>query len=71
MLEAAFRPEYPNDKPDRALALHLQYLLFDDDKVALGSRDESDEKLFVLRPFVFAAHRVSAAVSTEQSQSPH
>ena len=48
--------------PDRALALHLSYLLTDPAELATEPRDVSDEKLFVLRPFVFAAHKVSLPV---------
>lgn len=59
MLESAVQPGYPPDTPDRALALHLSYLLTDQEKLANESREDSDEKLFVLRPFVFAAHKVS------------
>lgn len=59
MLESALRPQFPPDSADRALALHLSYLLCDPESLAYESRDESDEKLFVLRPFVFAAHKVS------------
>lgn len=58
MLESAVQPGYPPDTPDRALALHLSYLLTDPVKLANESKEESDEKLFVLRPFVFAAHKV-------------
>lgn len=62
MLESALRPQFPPDSADRALALHLSYLLCDPDSLAYESRDESDEKLFVLRPFVFAAHKVNKAL---------
>ncbi|UZJ55030.1 hypothetical protein CBS101457_004350 [Exobasidium rhododendri] len=60
MFESALRPLYPEDSPDRALALHLYYLLSDPSKLRLESRNESDERLLVLRPFVFAAHRYEA-----------
>lgn len=59
MLEAAYKPEYPRNTVDRALALHLNYLLTTPATNLAESQDESDERLFVLRPFVFAAHRVS------------
>lgn len=58
MLEAAVQPGYPPDTPDRCLALHLSHLLTDPATLAKETRDESEEKLFVLRPFVFAAHKV-------------
>jgi hypothetical protein len=61
MFESALRPEYPEDTPDRGLALYLYYLLSDQNKLVAETRDESDEKLMVLRPFVFAAHRVSGS----------
>lgn len=59
MLESAFKPQYPVNTPDRALALHLQYLLSNPAVIGTESQEESDQKLFVLRPFVFAAHKVS------------
>jgi hypothetical protein len=59
MFECAIRPEYPRDTPDRSLALHLHYLVSDPDNLSPDGMRESDEKLFVLRPFVFAAHQVS------------
>jgi hypothetical protein len=71
MLTAAFRPEYPQDSPDRALAFHLNYLISDPDKLETENRDESDEKLFVLRPFVFAAHRVSALTTVGKGTIIH
>lgn len=58
MLQSAIQPGYPPDTTDRALALHISYLLTDPEKLAHETREESDEKLFVLRPFVFAAHKV-------------
>ena len=59
MLESAVSPGYPPETVDRALALHLVYLLTDPEQLGRESKDESDERLFVLRPFVFAAHKVS------------
>jgi hypothetical protein len=59
MLESAYKPEYPCNTVDRALAFHLNYLLTTPATILAESQDESDERLFVLRPFVFAAHRVS------------
>ncbi|PWN47476.1 hypothetical protein IE53DRAFT_390385 [Violaceomyces palustris] len=60
MLESSIQPGYPPDTPDRALALHLTYLLTDPEQLAAESKEESEEKLFVLRPFVFAAHKFDA-----------
>ena len=62
MLQSAIQAGYPPETPDRALALHLSYLLTDPAELATEPRDVSDEKLFVLRPFVFAAHKVSLLV---------
>jgi hypothetical protein len=59
MLQAAYKPEYPRNTVDRALAFHLNYLLTSPATLASESQDESDERFFVLRPYVFAAHRVS------------
>lgn len=60
LLEEAIRSGYPPNTTARALALHIDYMLSSPSKLASESRDESDEKLFVLRPFVFAAHRYDA-----------
>ncbi|PWO01213.1 hypothetical protein FA09DRAFT_342096 [Tilletiopsis washingtonensis] len=60
MLQSAIQAGYPPETPDRALALHLSYLLTDPAELATEPRDVSDEKLFVLRPFVFAAHKFDA-----------
>jgi hypothetical protein len=60
LLEEAIRSGYPPNTTTRALALHLDYMLSSPVKMASETRDESDEKLFVLRPFVFAAHRYDA-----------
>lgn len=59
MLESTIQPGYPPESEDRALALYIAYLTSDRAEVALGDRDEAEEKLFVLRPFVFASHKVS------------
>ncbi|SPO35157.1 uncharacterized protein PSFLO_00628 [Pseudozyma flocculosa] len=63
MLSDAVRPGYPADSVDRALALHITYLLTDPEQLASESKDESEEKLFVLRPFVFAAHKFTAMLA--------
>ncbi|PWN35917.1 uncharacterized protein FA14DRAFT_146006 [Meira miltonrushii] len=60
LLEEAIRSGYPPNTTTRALALHLDYMLSSPARLASETRDESDEKLFVLRPFVFAAHRYDA-----------
>lgn len=59
MLESALQPGYPPDTEDRALAMHIRYLMTDPAEYGADNRDEADEKLFVLRPFVFACHKVS------------
>ncbi|KAN0066027.1 hypothetical protein ACQY0O_000119 [Thecaphora frezii] len=63
MLTDAVRPGYPLDSVDRALALHLTYLLTDPEQLASECKDESEEKLFVLRPYVFAAHKYNAMLA--------
>lgn len=60
MLESAISPGYPSDSVHKALALHLLYLLTDPEQLALEPKEEAVEKLFVLRPFVFAAHKFDA-----------
>ncbi|PWZ02783.1 hypothetical protein BCV70DRAFT_197042 [Testicularia cyperi] len=60
MLEAAVQPGYPADAVHKALALHLVYLLTDPEQLAFEPKSESQERLFVLRPFVFAAHKFDA-----------
>ena len=42
------------------MALHLVYLLTDPEQLAFEPRGEAVERLFVLRPFVFAAHKFDA-----------
>lgn len=58
LLETTIYEGYPPNTADRALSLHLSYLLTDPESFVNESRDESDERLFMLRPYVFAAHKV-------------
>lgn len=60
LLQSIIKSGYPANTPDVSLALHVEYMLTDPTRLAKESRDESDEKLFILRPFVFAAHRYDA-----------
>ncbi|KAJ1031845.1 hypothetical protein NDA13_002231 [Ustilago tritici] len=60
MLDGAVQPGYPSDAVHKALALHLVYLLTDPEQLAYEPRSEAVEMLFVLRPFVFAAHKFDA-----------
>lgn len=60
MLEGAVQAGYPSDATHKALALHLIYLLTDPEQLAFEPRGEAVERLFVLRPFVFAAHKFDA-----------
>ncbi len=60
MLDGAIQPGYPSDAVHKALALHLVYLLTDPEQLASEPRTEAAERLFVLRPFVFAAHKFDA-----------
>lgn len=57
MLESALEPGYPPDSEDRALALHIYTLVSDVSDFVYASQDEAEERLFVLRPFVFASHK--------------
>ncbi|PWN28374.1 hypothetical protein BDZ90DRAFT_212529, partial [Jaminaea rosea] len=57
MLESALEPGYPPESEDRALALHIGYLIKDPAELTQESKDEVEEKLFILRPFVFASHK--------------
>ncbi|CEH19380.1 hypothetical protein CBOM_06708 [Ceraceosorus bombacis] len=63
MLEAPTEPVYPPDTLDRSLALHVAFLFTDPLDLAKESRGVSDTKLFVLRPFVFAAHKFDSYVA--------
>lgn len=60
MLDGAIQPGYPSEAVHKALALHLVYLLTDPEQLALEPRSEAAERLFVLRPYVFAAHKFDA-----------
>ncbi|SJX60285.1 uncharacterized protein SRS1_11599 [Sporisorium reilianum f. sp. reilianum] len=60
MLDGAVQAGYPSDAVHKALALHLIYLLTDPEQLAFEPRGEAVERLFVLRPFVFAAHKFDA-----------
>lgn len=60
MLDSAVQAGYPSDAVHKSLALHLVYLLTDPEQLALEPRGEAVERLFVLRPFVFAAHKFDA-----------
>lgn len=60
MLDGAVQTGYPSDAVHKALALHLVYLLTDPEQLAFEPRGEAVERLFVLRPFVFAAHKFDA-----------
>ncbi|SPO19894.1 uncharacterized protein UTRI_00290_B [Ustilago trichophora] len=60
MLDSAVQAGYPSDAVHKALALHLVYLLTDPEQLAFEPRGEAVERLFVLRPFVFAAHKFDA-----------
>ncbi|KAJ9476912.1 hypothetical protein PHBOTO_000594 [Pseudozyma hubeiensis] len=60
MLDSAVSAGYPSDAVHKALALHLVYLLTDPEQLAFEPRGEAVERLFVLRPFVFAAHKFDA-----------
>lgn len=57
MLESAIEPGYPPDSEDRALAVHIYYLITDPARLAQETKDDAEERLFVLRPFVFASHK--------------
>lgn len=57
MLESALQPGYPPDSEERSLALHIDYLTTDPADLANEDKEEAVERLFVLRPFVFASHR--------------
>ncbi|CAO1624611.1 unnamed protein product [Jaminaea pallidilutea] len=57
LLESALEPGYPPANEDKALAMHIDYLLLDPTDLAAQSKDQAEEKLFVLRPFVFASHK--------------
>ncbi|CAO1631285.1 unnamed protein product [Sympodiomycopsis kandeliae] len=57
MLTAALQPGYPPDSEERALALHINYLTTDPAELAVEDKDDALERLFVLRPFVFASHK--------------
>jgi len=58
LLESVITPGYPPESIDRALALHLQYLLFGSAHLSKEDAEVSEEKMFTLRPYVFAAHKV-------------
>lgn len=60
MLDSAVSSGYPSDAVHKALALHLVYLLTDPEQLAFEPKGEAVERLFVLRPFVFAAHKFDA-----------
>ncbi len=60
MLDGAVQAGYPSDAVHKALALHLIYLLTDPEQLAFEPKGEAVERLFVLRPFVFAAHKFDA-----------
>ncbi|TKY90480.1 hypothetical protein EX895_000478 [Sporisorium graminicola] len=60
MLDGAVQAGYPSDATHKALALHLIYLLTDPEQLAFEPKGEAVERLFVLRPFVFAAHKFDA-----------
>ncbi|PWN21344.1 hypothetical protein BCV69DRAFT_167523 [Microstroma glucosiphilum] len=57
MIRSALQPGYPPESEDRALAMHISHLLSDANLLATESKEDADEKLFVLRPYVFASHR--------------
>lgn len=57
MLESALQPGYPPDSEDRALALHISYLTTHPGEMAVEDKDDALERLFLLRPFVFASHK--------------
>jgi hypothetical protein len=63
-LQAVFRQArrkgYPDQSCSTALALQLDYLLTNISELRSQSSDASMRKLFILRPFVFAAHRYDA-----------
>ncbi len=59
ILEGLISMSYPTESVDRTLSLHLQYLLFGNVALAKESMEHCEELMFVLRPYVFAAHRVS------------
>lgn len=40
--------------------MQVSYLLTDPERLPLEDRDDAEEKLFVIRPFVFAAHKYDA-----------
>ncbi|SNX81559.1 uncharacterized protein MEPE_00264 [Melanopsichium pennsylvanicum] len=63
MLDSAVQAGYPSDAVHKALALHLVYLLTDPEQLAFEPRGEAMERLFVLRPFVFAAHKFDAYIA--------
>ncbi|KAF6766796.1 hypothetical protein PSEUBRA_000264 [Kalmanozyma brasiliensis GHG001] len=60
MLDSAVQAGYPSDAVHKALALHLVYLLTDPEQLAFEPKGEAIERLFILRPFVFAAHKFDA-----------
>ncbi|KDN44682.1 hypothetical protein K437DRAFT_247637 [Tilletiaria anomala UBC 951] len=57
MLGSIIKPGYPPDSVDRALSLHLHYLVFGDKELSQETPQDSEERMFVLRPYVFAAHK--------------
>ncbi|KAH8926700.1 hypothetical protein BT69DRAFT_1238772 [Atractiella rhizophila] len=61
LLAAALRPGYPKDTTERCLALWCSWLMGEgSEKIAEESAQESEERFFVLKPYVFAAHNFDA-----------
>lgn len=58
LLGSIMDQSYPPNSVDRALSLHLQWMLFGNAYLSQESAQEIEEKMFVLRPYVFAAHKV-------------
>ncbi|GAA5970151.1 hypothetical protein JCM11641_000289 [Rhodosporidiobolus odoratus] len=58
LLTEALRPGWPRQTAGRALGLWIGWLGGDD--LSTETQKESDERFFVLKPYVFAAHRFDA-----------
>lgn len=58
LLAAAVLPGYPQETPERALSMHIGHSLIDMSELDLETDTESEERFFVLKPYVFAAHIV-------------
>ncbi|KEI37590.1 uncharacterized protein L969DRAFT_96118 [Mixia osmundae IAM 14324] len=61
MLNAAVLPGYSLETADRSLALHLMYMLTTNEDLENEDQDRADERFFVLKPYVFAAHIFDSA----------